>query len=349
MLMRTVVCGGLIAQKVCSLSVLEVSANELGFISSLFKASLDHLCAIDLYSGGPLMGNENLPVHRLVNIGQCDREPWSRLLVHLSSLRNLTILQLRGHLVICPEFFKAIIDAPGIPFPALVGFELQFAVETADGRWFYERDDGPIERARQDPEWDEYWAELAEEEADRRNRLRYSTPSEDSDHYERVYGDEPFRIDLVESDVFRTLPSKSTFLPFLLDAAEAVRSMPRLKKFILQLGDTSHMNHPFMSRMFELWYLKAGMPRSSGRRHPMTNNFVDPYVPGDAAHVGNHRIYWRTGGAHIWYEAQAAWSDTAGSDVKVIFIEESRWCTSRDLIWKKNFPTKYDQAYQGEL
>lgn len=224
------------------------------------------------------MGNENLPVHCLVCLGQYNQEPWGRLLVRCSSLRNLTILLLRGHLVICLEFFKGVIGSSGIPFPHLIEFELNFAVKTADGQWFNEGDNGPIEQSRQESEWDEYWVEVAEEEADRRYRLQYSTPSEseDSDHHERVYGEEPSRIDLVESDVFRTLPSKAIFLPFLSEAAEALRCMPLLKKFILHLGYPQHMNHPFMSRIFEPWFLKAGMPRSSRCRHPMMNHSEDP-------------------------------------------------------------------------
>jgi hypothetical protein len=70
---------------------------------------------------------------------------------HLASFPNLAVLQLLGGLVICPEFFRAVLDQAGTPYPSLVEFELQFAPETADGRWYFQRDNEAIERSQSDP------------------------------------------------------------------------------------------------------------------------------------------------------------------------------------------------------
>lgn len=82
-----------------------------------------------------------------------------------------------------------------------------------------------------------------------------------------MYGDGPFRTDVVDHDRFRSLPAEATFLTFLVDASRAVKRISTLRKFIMKLGDwrtdSSCLNlSPFVSRVFELWYLKPGMYRS---------------------------------------------------------------------------------------
>lgn len=321
---------------------------RLAFVSSIVAIPGDNLGEICVSSIDLPIGNEHLPVHRIVEEGDYLCEPWTRLLVHFACYHNLTILHLYGGLVICPELFKALCNQPGAPFPTLVDFELQFAAETADGRWFFEEDVNTIEISRHDPNWQKFWEIKSEQLADRNESLRWTTRSEDSDHHERVYGDGPFRTGVVGRDRFRSLPNKDTLLPFLVDASQAVSRIPTLKKFILRLGDwrtePNCLNFsPIVSRVFEMWYLKPGMHRS-----PPVNfqhlNFNNPHVPGDAAYINLPRIYWRIGKARIWEEVQAEWSAIAGPSVKIVFMDEDRWVKNS---WDNDIPPGYVWGYEG--
>jgi hypothetical protein len=72
---------------------------------------------------------------------------------------HLAIVELDGDLVLCSEFFRPITDHADTPFPALAKFQLQFAAETADGAWFYDRDGETIGRSRTDPKYAGVWEE----------------------------------------------------------------------------------------------------------------------------------------------------------------------------------------------
>jgi hypothetical protein len=235
-----------------------------GFVSSICSIPGDHLREIRISSSSLSIGNEHIPVHKLVDESNYSHEPWFRMVSHFASFSNLVILQLYGGLVVCPEFFRAIIDYPGTPFSSLVEFELQFGPQTADGRWYFQKDEDAIQRSRRDSEWDEFWREQAMADRQRVRELHRNPPSEDSDHNQRVYEDGPFRTSVVPCDKFRSRPNPDTFSMFLLDAAAAVERFPSLKKFILKLGHscagpTQLRDSPVVLRVFELWYLRAGV------------------------------------------------------------------------------------------
>jgi hypothetical protein len=145
-------------------------------------------------------------------------------------------------------------------------------------------------------------------------------------------------------------------MPLLLDASKAVQRLPRLKKFILKLGnldaETSNLSlWPIVSRVFQLWYLKAGMHRSPPR-NILDLNLEDPYVPGDAPHLDRNRVYWRVGDATIWDEVKAAWSAAAGPDAKIVFMDEDRWVRNGksfgDVIYD-DIPVGYYHGYDGKI
>ena len=321
-----------------------------GFVSSICSLPSDHLREIRISSSSLFIGNEHIPVHKLVDEGNYSHEPWFRMVSHFASFSNLMTLQLHGGLVVCPEFFRAIIDYPGTPFSSLVEFELQFGPQTADGRWYFLKDEDAIERTRRNSEWDEFWREQAMADRHRVRKLRRNPPSEDSDHNQRIYEDGPFRTSVMPYDTFRSRPNPDTFSMFLLDAAAAVERFPSLKKFILKLGHscagpTQLRDSPVVSRVFELWYLRAGMPRSP-RRDPLDFSFSNPYVPGDAAYVNQDRLYWRINNAEIWEEIQAAWTAIAGPDAKIVYMDEDRWMKNS---WTNDIPVGYMHGYEGEL
>ncbi|KAF1830452.1 hypothetical protein BDW02DRAFT_633609 [Decorospora gaudefroyi] len=303
------------------------------FLASACSLAGDHLREIRIHVPRNAMRNERLPVHKFIENNRWKEESWSRMFNHFASLPNLAALHLLGGLVICPEFFRGISDHSGTPYPSLREFELQFSAETADGRWFYEGDNDAVKKSRSDPEWKEYWEQVEEEEDENED----DTGSLDSNLYVRAFEDEPFRTDVVDDDRFRSRPDAATFLPFLMDAAKAVSRLDNLQKLILKLGNRFSRpqdvrDFPIVSRVFELWYLKAGTLRSPKGAYPS--------LPGDAAYLDRNRIYWRVDRWQPWDEMQTEWSAIAGQDAKVVFLAEDRWTYfSDDSIW----------TYEGEF
>jgi hypothetical protein len=159
--------------------------------------------------------------------------------------------------------------------------------------------------------------------------------------YARVFGDEPLRTEVVHREQFRSLPVRDTFSRFLVDASEALLRMRSLRKFILKLGRFGARKEliysPIVMRVFELWYLKAGMPRSPKNIW----NERDPEVPGDLAYVSQNRLYWRVNGWNPWDEVRTAWGSVVGPDAKTVFLDESKWVYN---------PSKsYIHFYEGEF
>jgi hypothetical protein len=120
-----------------------------------------------------------LPVDKFVDSANWNQESWFRLFNHAASFPNLSVLHLHGGLVICSQFFRGIIDYTGTPFPALVGLEVQFTAETADGGWFYTRDDEGIVNYPTDSDSDD------EEDSDDEMNIHY-----DYDHSNYSSGSE---------------------------------------------------------------------------------------------------------------------------------------------------------------
>jgi hypothetical protein len=280
------------------------------------------------------MLNENLPVHVFVDPSQWRRESWFKMLTKLASLPKLAILRLHGAFVLCPEFFRAITEHEADePFPALVEFELQFAAETADGRWFYERDSEAIEASQTDPEHKEFWEHKNDEDA-RQQRYIEDTASDYADGYVSIFEDEPLSTGLALEDRFRSLPNRATFLPFLLDAAEAAMRIPNLQKFVLKQGDLfaspSDLDYyPIVTRMFEVCYLKAGMPRSWKEGTGRTIYDAFPRLTADAIYVNRDRLYWRVDRWRPWDEVHAAWGALLRLDEKIVFLKEDLFARYR--------------------
>jgi hypothetical protein len=312
-----------------------------GFANAICTLPGDHLREIRLQIYHTAMENEDMSVHQLVNHNTWENDSWSKMFKHLASFPNLAVLHLLAGLVICPEFFRSIIEYDGKPFPALVELELAFAPETADGRWFHKRDDDAIEQSRSDPEHAEFWEEQLEDEEYREN----DAASNYSNENVRVYGDGPIRTGVVYEDIFRTRPDPDTFLPFIMDASRFVTRVASLQKFILKVSHDGHDSstyYPIVSRIFELWYLKAGMPRSQANAVPPNWLKAFPSIPADARYVNQNRLYWRVGRWKPWDEVQAAWSAAAGPHAKIVFLEEEQFSpTEGGNSWRR--------VYNGEF
>jgi len=234
------------------------------------------------------MYNEDVPVQKLVEEGKWGQDDWHCMFNHLANFPCLAILRLEGGLVICPEFFRGIINQQSTPFPSLVELAIEFSVETADGRWFLKRDDAAFDQSRNDPEYTEFWEENDE------HFWQDDEMSDWSEDYVRVFEDEPWRTGMAKWDRFRSLPDEITFLPFLLDASTAVSRMPKLKSFQLKLGNCSARYdnldyYPIVTRVFELWYLKD-------------------------------QLHWRVDRWKPWDEVQAAWGALVGPEGKIFWL-----------------------------
>lgn len=192
-------------------------------------------------------------------------------------------------------------------------FELEFAPEIADGRWFYVRDDEAINRSKTDPSYEEFWEDYSD------------TDSDDDDV--GVWENGPIKTNMVKRERFRSLPDTNTFLPFVTSASQFVSRVPSLRKFILKMydmcnsyGDLSH--YPIVSRVFELWYLKAGMCRSPAVAAPLDFSKTFVRVPGDANYLHRNRLYWRVDRWQPWDEVQVVWRGVAGPEGKVVFLDK---------------------------
>jgi hypothetical protein len=287
--------------------------------ASILSFSGTHLRSLIFDVGHKSQEDESLPVPKFVDSTNWDQESWFRLLNHAASFPNLAVLHLLGGIVICPQFFRGIINYTGTPFPALVELEIQFAAETADGGWFHTRDDeGVLQPPPSSPSSVDSQDDYINVETDSSDS---SSDSEDDDK--------------VEANRFHALPDPSTFLPFLTDAAKAVARMPRLRKFILTHGIQPGSRTICVFRVFELWYLGAGMPRTTGYAPTQSN----PKVSADAGYLHRNRLYWRVARWKPFDEAQEAWKDVVGPDAKIVFLEEDKWdfCSGRSGV----------QVYEG--
>ncbi|KAH7090483.1 hypothetical protein FB567DRAFT_292813 [Paraphoma chrysanthemicola] len=293
------------------------------FAKSICSLMGDQIRQIRIISYHHNMGNESSPVHRLVDHNTWDQDSWFRIFNHFATFPNLAILEMTGGLVVCLEFFRGIVLQADAPFPALVQLQLEFAPETADGRWFHVLDEDTIQQSRNDPKWESWWEE-EDEEYDESDDGR----SLSSQQHAQVYEDGPFRTEVVRWNQFRSLPDSSTMLPFLLDASKAISRITTLRKFILKIDDhfeeSQRLHHyPIVRRVFELWYVKAGTPRSP--KDAPRGDY--PKIIGDAAYLHRNRLYWRVNGWKPWDELQASWQSTVGEDAKIVFLEEDNWVT----------------------
>lgn len=341
-------------------------------VKAMRKLDGDHLRELRIDVAHTMMPNEHAPVHNFIEGSYWTCESWFRMFRHFASFPNLATLQLLGGLAVCPEFFRCVIDHPGTPFPALIEFVMQFTPETADGTWFYKRDDGLPEpgydischeTSQQDMDehachergYDRTDGDCSDDIASHEGHERPGDDGEsddedggesdswyDSDDYCQIFGDGPLRTRLMRHDRFRSLPSRNTFLPFLLDASRASMRLSKIRKLILQLGhdQSSHLlkayPDPYINRVFELWYLKAGTARSPSIARYWFDTF--PKVAKEGPYLNQNRLYWRVDDWKPWEEVQAAWNRLAGPDAKIVFFEEDKWTRYQDSL-----------TYQGEL
>ncbi|KAF1948267.1 hypothetical protein CC80DRAFT_541080 [Byssothecium circinans] len=274
------------------------------------------------------------------------------ILTHLSTLPRLTTLHLRGPLIITPVFFSSL---PSTAFPTLIHFHLDFAPETADGHWFFERDDEWIEELRDKDD------ESSSEKSYHENQSSTSGDDYDDDEDEEDMDEDddeepkplprPGKHPNYEGPVsqsrsrinhFRTLPSSATLSPLLIAAAEIVKNASRLRKFIMRVRDTltpeaednTLYTYPALKRTFEIMLLRPSEVHSGFN----LNLAFD-----EERYITQHRMWWRVG--NRWRPGKdvlEAWREAIGDGGIVGFLDEERFEKDTEFARRMEF-------YRGDV
>ncbi|KAF2749769.1 hypothetical protein M011DRAFT_475110 [Sporormia fimetaria CBS 119925] len=302
---------------------LGISKSLLKGISEIPGANIKHFRLRVDHQG---MENEDVPVPRMTKPDKWKNETYSLIGKTLSSWNNLAVLHLQGPIVISPQFFRCITDAPGSAFSSLRELSLDVAPETADGRWFLTKDEQAFKDSLVEYGW--YWEPEHNDEA--------NLEPVDAECGFKVYGEGRAFLEIVRRKVYMTLPSKDILFPLFVGAAETVKKLPRLHKLEVKLNtDRSKLAYEFLQYChFELCFLKAGQSQSPKKpQNPIWYRWLQPRhgqfptVTDDYSALGFDRLYWRVGSWVPWQELQEAWRTALGPDGKIAFLEndEEHW------------------------
>jgi hypothetical protein len=256
---------------------------------------------------------------RLIPQDSYEDEPTIKLMQHLSTLPQLTILHLTGSYIVSVSFFVS------LPlFPTLSEFQLDFAASTNDAKWFFIPDKGLMAKIKSSDEDEEESIHEYDSDSDRADPVElYDSDDEDGPLIQRSDW----------SSHFRTMPNPETIPDFLTNAAEWVRTSPRLRKFILRHRHDPQRNYicwdyeeliPY-GRHLEVWYLRSG----ASCDHDIN------IVPADAPFTSQDRMYWRVGDR--WRpdtRMVEAWRRAVGPDVKHCFLKDIYTCDGRSMTWQ---------------
>ena len=262
--------------------------------------------------------------------GANDTDSLVRIVRHLAIVPQLTTLHLTGCHVISEKFFR---DLPS--FPLLSDFQLNFSASSAEGHWFFVRDEDLIAKIKEQDE-----QQSLHDESDDEQQSPYNGPyASDSDSLGPVelWDDEDEDGPLLQrGDIqnhFRTIPNPENIPTLLIDAARMVALNPSLRKFILRHTHSPRYYRinwknselgPY-GRQMEIWYLRSGT----------SCNHQSRVVPADEPFVNNDRIYWRVG--ERWRPDAIiveAWRRTVGPHVKYCFLKDIYDEDARTVTWK---------------
>ncbi|KAF2727768.1 hypothetical protein EJ04DRAFT_581803 [Polyplosphaeria fusca] len=260
------------------------------------------------------------------------------LLSHLSTLPHLTNLYLDGPLLITPGIFSSL--TPNA-FPALKYFHLDFAPETADGRWFFERDHGFVE---EDADMDSVWETPDEEYYDYEMELDMKKEPKPLHHSSKDPDYEgPVSQSRCHMNHYRILPTNATVAPLLLAAAETAKNACSLRKFVMRACDGLSYDYtefvkPSMKRPFLIMLLRPDEICSDMR---IKLGFDEEH------YRQQNRMWWRVGDR--WRpegDVIKAWKAAVGYGGTVGFLMEYQIKTTRyDDMFKT---TKYDDMFIGD-
>ena len=240
--------------------------------------------------------------HELVAPGMWREEFWSRLIRHLADYPHLRTLHCGRWMVVCPEFFLNLTEKRGLCFPSLEELVLKVATETADGNWFFDRDEELFAKETVNPRWEDFWC-------DHNGNMRMEI---NLNYDMEVFEDYPRPENYLRADRFRTKPNQKLFGSFLRDASRAFRRLEKIRKFVILMPNGDKFIYPFLHKYFELWWIKSGITR------PIQDEYYQDVVQEKHRQVADEklylqrdRLYWRTGDWTPWIEVQEAWKAAA--------------------------------------
>lgn len=299
-------------------------------------ANMADLKILILWVGTDMIGNEDrTPGYLLLSPSSSESDgtdndkqlakidPYNRILHDLSTWPSITSLYLVGPLVISPYIFT---NLPTFPF--LAEFQLEFATETADGRWFFVKDDvlsqkiAAERRARgEDSEEEEYvepHSGLTDSDLD--------DDDDDDDEEEEEDEEGPWYQSPHCSNHYRTLPNHATVTPLLLGAAHFVQTQNantnhKLRRFLLRHqnmhgGGLMFWNHEGMARHLEVWFLKSGTPRCDKGTVKIAQ---------ERDFLNEDRLFWRTAAWRPEGEVRKAWRGAIGEGAREFWLSEDGW------------------------
>jgi hypothetical protein len=231
---------------------------------------------------------------------------YDRTLRWLSNFNQLRILYLTGPVSVTPSLFDIQDTISNNLFPCLDEFALEFTPQTADGRWFFLRDD--VAFRNRTPK------QLAHDEARdaQRNRLKWT-----------IYGETQVAIRSVKPWCkFRSVPNPETFTPFLCSAARLCSNMPRIKQFSLKLNNNhrntiSRLDYECVDRIFELWFFAAERSLET-----ISDETERPEIPIDVRILHHDRVYFRVGRNPPDNTVVQSWRGVVGRYGKMNFLDE---------------------------
>lgn len=248
------------------------------------------------------------------------QDPYSCIFHHLTTLPSLTVLRLTGPLVISPSIFSKI-----PPFPALVDFQLDFSTETADGRWFFVRDE-------------EFWGDISEssdDESDESSEDESDIDREDSDA-EPEDEEGPWDPTSCAYNLYRTWPNPELIPSLLLDAARFVETFRHLRTFILRhrngRNERDQVRWPYegMDRHLEVLLVKGGRPRGDYWKEDRIGRLK---IHADNSFIGYNRLYWRTCSWRPDEHVLEAWKKAAGANAIMFYLKEEQFSFKLNHNW----------------
>jgi hypothetical protein len=180
---------------------------------------MSSLQELELYIHHNSLQDEDREPDILIPVEGSQHDAYFQTLRHLATFPMLKVLHLCGRLVIGVDLFS---NMPA--FPTLVDFQLDFAPETADGRWFFVKDEQIFKKIAEE----ESNEEADEDESDSESESSSIIQADDSEDE-----DGPVTQRWDRSNHYRTLPNPETLPLVLSDAARFVEGSPKLRRFIL--------------------------------------------------------------------------------------------------------------------
>ncbi|KAF2009141.1 hypothetical protein BU24DRAFT_497340 [Aaosphaeria arxii CBS 175.79] len=291
---------------------------QLALARSLDKALNRSLEVIRIYSNTQDLKNEDVDLHQISSPDITDHFS-NRLLRQVSTFANLRTLYLEGIMVVSETMFQSCVERPStIFFPQLEEFYLHFAPSSAEGHWFYLRDDAAF---------------AAQEDLENEPGLQ---PGKGF----IVYKDTHLPMGEVSNYYqYRSLPNPETLTPFLSSAAHFCRTLPKIKRFALKMNDRpggyDELTFDFIDRILELWYFPGGVSHGGFRKASQC-----PVLPIDQRIAQYDRVYFRIGSSRLDERIVESWRKAVGVDGKINHLDQNHF--------KKEY-CPFRHFYTGEI